>query len=159
MSRHPGFPFEPRSTAYVSPGDFWAIPTRRGAWYCCGRVLAINVAEVAASRSLIVGLLDWCEPEPPTAGTIGGRAVLAYGIAHIKTVRETGGALLGHRPLDADGGLDGLLRGRGVHDSPVWGYKTIEGLAHEYFGRHFPDQLARAAVLPAPLQRRTAGSD
>ena len=43
MARHPGFPFEPKSTAYVSPGDFWAIPTRRGGWYCCGRVLAIDV--------------------------------------------------------------------------------------------------------------------
>lgn len=151
MARHPGYPFEPKSTAYVRPGDFWAIPTRRGGWYCCGRVLAVDVQEVATSRSLIVGLLDWCEPDPPTSDRIVGCIVLDYGVVHIKTVRETGGVLLGHRPLDADGGLEVLLGGHAVNDCPVWGYKSIEGVAHDRFGRHFPEQPAGATMRPAPL--------
>ncbi|WP_213455471.1 hypothetical protein [Rhizomonospora bruguierae] len=151
MARHPGFPFEPRSTAYVSPGDFWAIPTRRGGWYCCGIVLAINVSEVAPSRSLIVGLLDWCGPRPPAVDTMTGATVLAHGEAHVKTIRATGAILLGHMLLDA-GGLDALLNGRVVRDCPVWGYKSIEDLAHEHFGRHFPERPTRATRLPAPLR-------
>jgi hypothetical protein len=116
-------------------------------------VLATDVAEVTPSRSLIVGLLDWCEADPPTADAIGGSAVLTYGEAHIKTVRETGGMLLGHRPLDVDGGLDTLLGGRDLRACDVWGYKSIENYAHEYFGRHFPEHPARATDRPAPLQR------
>jgi hypothetical protein len=44
----------------------------------------------------VVGLLDWCEPDPPTAESIANSAVLRYGNAHVKTVGETGGMLLGH---------------------------------------------------------------
>ncbi|MFF5235524.1 hypothetical protein [Dactylosporangium sp. NPDC000521] len=98
-----------------------------------------------------MGLLDWCGPEVPTADTIPGATVLAHGEAHIKTIRETGGLLLGHRPLDADD-LDTLLNGRDLHDCPVWGYQSIEDYAHEYFGRHFPERPNRATQLPAPLQ-------
>lgn len=114
MSRHPGFPFEPKSTAFVRPGHFWAIPTRRGGWHCCGRILAIS--DLTATRSVVVGLLSWCEPHLPTADTIAGAPVLDYGVAHVKTVRETGGMLLGPRPLDADG-LDQILNDR---DWSVW---------------------------------------
>src|SRR5262249_13355082 len=150
MSRHPGFPFEPKSTAFVRPGDFWAIPTRRGGWYCCGRVLATS--DLTATRSIVAALLSWCEPQPPTTDTIAGARVIEYGIAHVKTVRESGGMLLGHRPLDADG-LDQLLNDRDMRNVNVWGYLSIEYLAHEHFGRHFPEDPPIAIERPTSLRQ------
>lgn len=144
MKRHPGYPFEPKSITYVRPGDFWAIPTRRGGWYCCGQVLEIS--DLTKSRSLIIGLLDWCEPDPPTAEAIAGAAVLSCGHAHVKTVRETGGMLLGHAdPPTVAGIADPNLS--------TWGFKLIEGLAHDHFGRHFPESPVLATERPAGIAR------
>lgn len=98
----------------------------------------------------MVGLLDWCEPLVPTAESIAGRAVLEFGNAHIKTIRETGGALLGHRPLEEDG--IAAPAGPGAFDLvPVWGYKEIEGRTHAYFGRHFPAEPDLATERPPHL--------
>ena len=142
MSRHPGCPFEPKSTSHVRPGDFWAIPTRRGGWYCCGQVLGIS--DLTQSRSLVVGLLDWCEPQPPSAETIAGAAVLHYGHAHVKTVRETGGMLIGNATPPAISGI-------ADPNLSTWGYKFIESLAHKHFGRHFPDSSTPAIERPAGI--------
>ncbi|WP_104434997.1 Imm26 family immunity protein [Kineococcus xinjiangensis] len=38
-STHPGYPFQPRSTSYLQPGDFWAVPLSDSR-FACGRVLA-----------------------------------------------------------------------------------------------------------------------
>jgi hypothetical protein len=154
VARPPRYPFEPRSTAYLRPGDFWGIRTRRGGWYCCGRVLATDFGGVAPSRSIVVGLLDWCEPDAPTADAIAGALVLAYGLAHVKTIRETGGQVLGHRPLEADGGLDVLLGGRTLSQDWAWGYMMIEAYAHDHFGRHFPERPEPAVERPVPLRNR-----
>lgn len=112
-------------------------------------------AEYGARTTLDVGLLDWCEPERPTSDSIAGATVIDYGTAHVKTIRETGGELLGHRPLDADGGSAALLGQRTyVLPAATWGYATIEALAHEHFGRHFPAEPAVATSRPAPLLAR-----
>src|SRR5262249_10570900 len=37
----PTYPFVPRSTAYLRPGQFWAIPLSDGR-FACGRVLALK---------------------------------------------------------------------------------------------------------------------
>src|SRR3954465_2814050 len=144
MSRHPGYPFEPRSTAFVRPGDFWATPTRRGGWYCSGQILAIS--DLTTSRSVIVGLLDWCEADPPTAQSIANAVVLDYGHAHVKTVGETGGMLLGH-------GEPPVVACLADPNLPTWGYRFIEALAHRYFGRHFPEFPTPAIERPAGIGR------
>jgi len=144
MRRHPGYPFDPRSTAHVRPGDFWAITTRRGHWYCCGQVLAIS--DLTTMRSLVVALLDWCEPDLPTASSVANVAVVDFGVAHVKTVRETGGMLLGR-------GDPPTVAGIGSPNLPVWGYRHIEGLAHRHFGRHFPDSVGPAVERPPGIVR------
>ena len=112
---------------------------------------------VSGSRVLLtVGLLDWCEPVPPTSESIAGTAVLDVGSAHVKTIAMTGGGLVGHRSLDEDGGLSGLL---GPDDpgtlegEAVWGYLSIEDKAHNAFGRHFAEQPTPATVRPSGLSR------
>lgn len=146
------FPLTPRSTAKIEPGDFWAVPLRRGGWFACGRVLQRLDSRVL----LIVGLLDWCEPLPPTAESIAGAPVLAAGAAHIKTIELTGGALLGHRDLAEDGGLRRLVAALpdGLDDPPVWGYLSIEDKAHDAFGRHFRDESSPATERPSALRQQ-----
>ncbi|MEV4515647.1 hypothetical protein AB0K00_42685 [Dactylosporangium sp. NPDC049525] len=151
MSRHPGYPFEPKSTAYVKPGDFWAIPTRSGDRYCCGQVLSIST-HLTASRFLIVGLLDWCQMQLPTGDSITGAAVLDFGVAHVKTVRETGGHLLGHGAVPVVAGTDDP-------NLTTWGYMFIERLAHRHFGRHFLQEPGHTAKQPAEPYPLTAVAD
>jgi len=144
------FPFTPRWTSRVEVGDFWAIPLRRGGWYACGRVLRLD------SRVLLtVGLLDWCEPRPPTSESISGASVLDWGVAHVKTIELTGGALTGHRDLAEDGGLLRLVgvSAEGPGAEPVWGYLSIEAKAHDHFGRHFPEEPNPATERPPALSR------
>jgi hypothetical protein len=93
---------------------------------------------------VVIGLLDWCEPEPPSVDTVEGTEVLDFGHAHIKTIGLTGGPLLGNYPLRPGEGW--ALGGS------TWGYLEIEGRAHSHFGRHFLEHPAPATERPAPLQ-------
>ena len=140
MPNHPGYPFVAKTTSHVRAGDFWAIPLRRGGWYACGQVLYVPEGRVM----LVVGLLDWCEPVPPTAEAIAGAAVLDWNGAHVKTIELTGGPLLGHSPLAGGGWALGY---------GVWGYLEIENVAHARFGRHFPEAPNPAIEPPQPLRR------
>lgn len=149
MARHPGFPFAPKTVAHVRAGDFWGIPLLRGGWYCCGRVLCTDPG--LNNRQLTVGLLDWCEPEKPTSDAIAGAKVLRHGIEHVRVIAAHGG-LLGHRPLELDGGLEYLLPGRPVAGLgvSVWA-DSISGYAHDLFGRHFPEGPAKATERPTGI--------
>lgn len=141
MPKHPGYPFIPKSTAHLRAGDFWAIPLRRGGWYACGRVLCVWPE---GRVHVVIGLLDWCEPAPPSAESVDGAAVLEFGHAHVKTIALTGGPLLGNHPL-------ALGEGYALGGS-TWGYLFIEDRAHSHFGRHFPEHPNPATERPAPLQ-------
>ena len=146
------FPLTPRSTAKIESGDFWSVPLRRGGWFGCGRVLQLLDSRVL----LVVGLLDWCESQPPSAESIAGAPVLAVGSVNIKAIELTGGALLGHRDLGLDGGLPRLLVSMpgALSDPPVWGYLSIEDKAHDAFGRHFPENPNPATERPSALRQR-----
>ena len=78
--------------------------------------------------------MDWLGQEPPTSEQIAGRPVVEQAKSRFEAISNTGGEVLGMRPLD----LDGL-----VADDPdashigavhrVWGWRTIIHLAEEYF--------------------------
>lgn len=100
------YPFEPRSNAHLEPGQFWAVPLsdRR---HACGLVLAVPRAPdpllPVGSRMFLAGLLDWVGDDAPTADSIAGSSLVAQGFAHVRSIRATGGAVLGSRPLELDG--------------------------------------------------------
>jgi hypothetical protein len=97
------YPFTPRSNARLEPGQFWSIPLSDGR-FACGRVLGVDRdAEYGRRTRFIAGLLDWVGPEPPSAESIAGAPLLEAGHAHIATISDEGGALLGERPLESDG--------------------------------------------------------
>ena len=98
------YPFVPKSTAYLKPGDFWSIPLADGQ-FACGRVLQLKKTEKNKfdSRAFLAGLIDWCGETPPTSDAIADRKLLEFGRVHVKTIAENNGQILGSRPLESDG--------------------------------------------------------
>ena len=96
------YPFKPKSTAHIQPGDFWAVPISGGR-YGCGRVIALREPGQTGSKSmLLVGLMNWIGHAPPQAGDLGGLKTVHQAQIHLRSILETGGAILGPRPLEAD---------------------------------------------------------
>jgi hypothetical protein len=150
------YPFAPKSTAMLEPGQYWSIPLDNGR-FACGRVLQLQIENGKRdSRSFLAGLMDWWGRKPPTADRITGRGVVEQGSADVKTIQATGGQVLGFRDLSLDRIEPRLFRDaefatrvqRGFDyvrafdrnkDSslPViagWGYLVIKILAEKRFG-------------------------
>jgi hypothetical protein len=105
------YPLVPKSTSSLVPGQFWALPLSDGS-YGCGRVVQLKPASMTGSRRLfLAGVLDWHSTELPTAETIARAACMDQGQAHVRSITETGGSLLGWRDLAADGIEPWLFRG------------------------------------------------
>ena len=155
-SLHITYPFIPKSTALLIPGQFWALPLSNGL-FACGRVIQLAPAGMMGARVSFLGaLLDWVASSPPTSTAIAGASCVAQGHFHIKAITETGGELLGHRLLDLDGIRPWLFRGAyGWQNSSVqegfvpirpqtladdklpvfstWGYNVIREIAEARF--------------------------
>jgi hypothetical protein len=98
----PAYPFVPKTTAHLLPGQLWSIPISDGR-FGCGRVLRIDADRAYGARILFVGaVLDWIGDEPPTPEAIAGRPALGIGVAHVRTIAENGGEIVGERPLELD---------------------------------------------------------
>src|SRR5262249_30056707 len=103
MSKRLDYPFVPKSTAYLEPGHFWSIPMRSGR-FACGRVIQLRIENGKRdSRMFLAGLMDWTGNLPPTSDAIAGCGVNSQGAAHVKTIGENNGEVLGFRDLCADG--------------------------------------------------------
>jgi hypothetical protein len=161
----PDYPFEPKSNAYLVPGQFWGVPLSDGRW-ACGRVLAVKTRADAYfpgnRRMFLAALMGWHGDEPPTAGAIADREVLAQGWAHVKSIQLNGQMILGCRDLELDG-IRGLRevthRGGGtvmLYEGAIplrpataeeaatipvlstWGLTVISVLAERLFVKHLP---------------------
>jgi hypothetical protein len=53
--------------------------------------------------TFLAAVLDWHGVTVPTSEAIASSKCLAQGQAHLKAITETGGSILGHRPLELDG--------------------------------------------------------
>jgi hypothetical protein len=80
--------------------------------------------------------MDWVGPDPPTADGLAGRDVLTQAKSRWEAITNTGGEVLGMRPLD----LDGLVAVDpndytvgAVHQ--VWGWAAICTYAEEAFAK------------------------
>ena len=163
MTARPAYPFEPRSNARLEPGQLWSVPLPDGR-FACGRVLAVprepDPAYPVNTRAFLAGLMRWVDSQPPTPERIAGAPLLAQGFAHVLAIQESGGSILGIRPLEADGLRPFLwrspaaaaaqswvyegarrLRVATADDAalPVivaWGFRYISHLAADVFGAH-----------------------
>lgn len=98
----PPYPFKPKSSANLRPGDYWALPLAGGK-YGCGRVIALKPMAGTGSRSmLLAGLMNWIASKPPTTDGLAGCTTIAQGQIHLRSIWETGGVILGNRPLADD---------------------------------------------------------
>ena len=93
------------------PGQFWALPLSDGS-FGCGRVIEL---EAGSRVSFLAAVLDWHGDVPPTSEAIAGAKCLDQGGAHIKAITQTGGSILGHRPLELDNIEPWLFRGAQFH--------------------------------------------
>jgi len=97
------YPFVPKSTSKLKPGQFWAVPLRHGK-FACGRVLQVGFkGNPSKTRSFFGCLLDWIGTCPPSENAIAGSLPFRFGVMHVKAITETGGEVLGERALEADG--------------------------------------------------------
>jgi hypothetical protein len=63
----------------------------------------------------LAAVLDWHADASPTAYAIAGAKCLDQGQAHLKAITETGGSILGHRPLELDNIEPWEFRGAQFH--------------------------------------------
>jgi hypothetical protein len=97
------YPFVPKSTASLRPGQFWAVPLADGR-FAGGRVAQLGFSTIPTpSRAFFGGLQDWIGPAEPSGGDIAGAAILAWGVLHIRAITRLGGRVLGERDLALDG--------------------------------------------------------
>ena len=78
------------------------------------------------TRGFVAGLMDWIGGAPPDPEALAGGTVVAQGKTRVEAITNTGGAILGLRPLELDGlvAIDPNDMSVGsVH--PVWGWRTI----------------------------------
>jgi hypothetical protein len=133
------YPFSPRSTAGLIPGEYWAVPLPDSR-FACGRILQLNGSELPSkSRNFLAGLEDWIGDSPPTAADIAGKAIIASGIVHIRAITESGGAVLGHRRLEDDEIVMPMLLScmAGIGNSVLSGADAVRPATHEDQGK-FP---------------------
>jgi hypothetical protein len=96
------FPFVPKSTRQLRPGDFWALPLWDGS-FGCGRVIELPEPGGPGGRTMFLGgPIDWHGSLAPTADEIAGADTLDQGVMHLKAIWETGKAILGNRSLSSD---------------------------------------------------------
>lgn len=151
------YPFTPKSSTKLSPGDFWSIPLQDGS-FACGRVIALPPkGRPGAKVSFLGGLLDWHAPVPPTADSIARCQTIKQGVMHVLAITSTGGQVLGHRALELDGiepfeMINGNVVQRGFdpvrawerRDNDLlptfstWGYNMISQYAHKNFLGYVP---------------------
>jgi hypothetical protein len=172
------YPFVPKSTASLIPGQFWALPLSDGS-FGCGRVIQLKPREMTGARTtFLAAVLDWHSAELPTPESIALAPCLDQGSVHLKAVTETGGVILGFRDLDDDGIQPWIFRGAdGWKNSHVqqgfidirpqqpedcslplysaWGFKFAACIAEARFVKSTGPYAAKR-VQPIPANPRVA---
>ena len=97
------YPFAPKSALSLKPGQFWALPLSDGSFGCAAVIQLMPKEMMGARVSFLAGVLDWHGEELPSAESIAHSSCLKQGGVHFKTITETGGFILGYRPLEANG--------------------------------------------------------
>lgn len=122
------YPFKPKSTSRLEQGQFWAVPLE-GNGFGCGVVLAmVSNQRKTDTRLFLAGLLNWSSNSKPTLSQIQRAAVIERGFAHIKSITETGGEVIGsgYEVLDTPKQIEN------TDSISTWGYNFISTLASKH---------------------------
>ncbi len=123
----PQYPFQPKSNAYLEPGEFFSFRLANGR-FACVRVLAQHWQYQRGRRFLfLAGLMDWSGDNPATAVDFADRGVLDYAWAHVSVLSLYRASIDGIRPLEADGIVADLDCTR------AYGAEVLRNMANERF--------------------------
>ncbi|WP_165231132.1 hypothetical protein [Aquisphaera insulae] len=121
------YPFVPRSTANLLPGQFFSFRLSDGR-FACGRILATCWPHSTGRRTLFYcGLMDWCGTSPASADDLSGCGLLYEDWFHVVIFEDYGSCVDGLRPLE----LDGLAPSPG--DDSVSGRAILKNVAERHF--------------------------
>jgi hypothetical protein len=137
MPTRPSYPFEPKSTRSLTPGDFWPVPLEDGR-FACGRVLQTTGDHLPTpTRTFFGALHGWLGMAPPTADDLVGSPLVAFGIMHVRAIVRVGGRVLGNRALEQDGiELPLMLDAHGGPTTKVVrGAQTVRSARRDEWGR------------------------
>ena len=128
------YPFTPKSTSYIEPGQFWSIPLSNGK-YACGVVIS-KLADLhegkVETRSFLAALIDWSGDQPPTGKDIENSIAVKVGAAHIKAICTTGGEIIGKSSF----GFLGENPRRYSDDVITMGYSVLKNLAEKRYAKN-----------------------
>jgi hypothetical protein len=111
------FPFVPKSTSRLARGQFWSIPLGGGR-YGAGCVVGHHLRYGAvSSRIFIAGVVEWTGTTLPSPENLARRQVVRFAFAHVKTITDAGGEVLGVADID----LSGLPEEAEALTLPTWG--------------------------------------
>lgn len=96
------YPFVPKSSLSLRPGDFWGFKLKNETW-ACGRVLQLRLTGQGHRMWFFGALLEWNGKSKPTSELISNSSTFRQGTMHIDAIRRTGLHVVGNRPLDLDG--------------------------------------------------------
>ena len=124
------YPFIPKSTLHLVPGQYWPIQLSTGN-YACGVVLAKLVRnDKVESRVFFAALLDWSSDNLPREESIRLCNHLEKGALHVKAISKANSQILGqanfkNMPHNPSEYLD---------DVHTFGYSFLNKLAEKHFG-------------------------
>ena len=149
MKTKAAYPFVPKSSQLLRPGDFWAVPLRDGSFACGCVVELMPQGRPGARVGFLGGLLDWHDKVEPTSESIREAEFVSQGAMHIRAITSTGGQVLGHRdtPVEAWTFIYGNQIQKGftfvrpwcrednerLPTYSAWGYDVIRIKANRYF--------------------------
>ena len=123
------YPFRPKSTAHLKAGQYWSFRLRDGG-FVCGVVIALRRKDGAIDRRMfLAGLLDWVGSAPPTAHGIQGSRLKERGFAHIKTITENGGDIVGE--VIPSWGYPSEIEP--TDSIPTWGFGVVRVYGEKYY--------------------------
>ena len=131
--------------------------------FACGRVLQLRGEEnPTPSRAFFGGLHTWVGTDLPSVDAEMGEKFIQIGLMHIRSIIESGGSILGERPLERDGiqmpmflpacgGEGTMLLSGATHLRPAlrreWGTMPILGLwGYDFIVLLANSTLARVAT-------------
>jgi hypothetical protein len=128
------FPFEPRSTAALRQGQYWTFELSNGR-LAVGVVIALATTRGKLnSRMFLAGLLDWAGNGPPSHMDLNSAKIIRSGFAHVATIQNHGGRLIGELTRSWDMPAQVEYRGLTTEGPSIWGASFIRALAEEEFG-------------------------
>jgi hypothetical protein len=116
--RSQGYPFTPRSTARLLPGQLFSFPLSDGGYGCCQVVPGMWPYQPPTRTRFRAGLLGWRGAALAVPTEVTGCRIIAYGWAHVGLFAAFGTEVIGKAPLAEE-------RPGGVVDDRMWG---IDGL-------------------------------